>query len=278
MTLQTDNLTFAYQSGADVLTQVSMDFSRAPVIGVVGANGCGKSTLFKALLGLCKPRAGQVLWQGKALDYHKRALLAHRQRVTMVFQEPDQQIFYTDVASDVAFSLKNLGVDNAVIEQRVARALSEVGADSFASEPVQYLSFGQKKRVAIAGALVLGSDYLLLDEPTAGLDPRGCLQMKRLITQIAAANRHVVVSSHDIDLIYEICDFVYVMDQGQVVSNGPVSEVFLDGELLTQCGLVQPWLVKLHTQLGMPLYSSEQALFQHGSSDLTNPALWRSKA
>jgi cobalt/nickel transport system ATP-binding protein len=114
-----------------------------------------------------------VLWQGEALNYSKRGLLALRQQVATVFQDPDQQIFYTDIDSDIAFSLRNLGVAEEEIARRVDEALTLVDAQGFRQQPIQCLSHGQKKRVAIAGALVLQARYLLLDEPTAGLDPAG---------------------------------------------------------------------------------------------------------
>lgn len=173
--LATSDLWFRYQD-EPVLKGLNLDFSLSPVTGLVGANGCGKSTLFMNLSGLLRPQKGAVLWQGKPLDYSKRGLLALRQQVATVFQDPEQQIFYTDIDSDIAFSLRNLGVPEAEITRRVDEALTLVDAQHFRHQPIQCLSHGQKKRVAIAGALVLQARYLLLDEPTAGLDPAGALR------------------------------------------------------------------------------------------------------
>ena len=152
-------------------------------------------------------------------------------------------------------------MDEAMIASRIAQALSMVDGDSLRSMPVQYLSYGQKKRVAIAGALVLEADMLLLDEPTAGLDPAGRSQMMALIRRISESGRRVVVSSHDIDFIYEVCDYLYVLNQGRLLAEGRRREVFLNPEVITQAGLVQPWLVRLHRELGYPLYDSEQEFF-----------------
>lgn len=132
---------------------------------------------------------------------------------------------------------------------------------SFRHKPVQYLSHGQKKRVAIAGALVMNADYLLLDEPTAGLDPSGRQQMIHIIQKIVDQGKRVVISSHDIDLIYEVCDYLYVLAQGKLLSEGRENEVFLQREMLQRAGLVQPWLVKMHQQLGLPLFKTEHELF-----------------
>ena len=258
--LATEALWFRYQD-EPVLKGLTLDFSRQPVTGLVGANGCGKSTLFMNLSGILRPSNGAVLWQGKSLDYSKRGLLALRQQVATVFQDPDQQIFYTEIDSDIAFSLRNLGVPEAEITARVEEALTLVDAHSFRHQPIQCLSHGQKKRVAIAGALVLQAKYLLLDEPTAGLDPSGRQQMIALIQRIVAQGNHVIISSHDIDLIYEICDAVYVLGRGELLASGTPGDVFADRQQIEQAGLCQPWLVKMHSELGLPLCKNETQFF-----------------
>ena len=142
--LATSALWFRYQDDP-ILKGLTLDFSQHAVTGLVGANGCGKSTLFMNLSGLLRPQQGAVMWQGKPLDYSKRGLLALRQQVATVFQDPDQQIFYTDIDSDIAFSLRNLGVDEAEIARRVDDALTLVDAQHFRHQPIQCLSHGQKK-------------------------------------------------------------------------------------------------------------------------------------
>lgn len=259
--LATRDLWFSYQD-EPTLKGLTLDFSQQAVTGLVGANGCGKSTLFMNLSGLLRPQQGAVLWQGKPLDYSKRGLLALRQQVTTVFQDPDQQIFYTDIDSDIAFSLRNLGMAEDEIARRIDEALTLVDAQHFRQQPIQCLSHGQKKRVAIAGALVLRARYLLLDEPTAGLDPSGRTQMIEIIKRIVAQGNHVVISSHDIDLIYEVSDAVYVLRRGEVLAAGTPGEVFAQRELIEQAGLSQPWLVKLHAELGLPLCKTEADFFR----------------
>ncbi|MTH47425.1 energy-coupling factor ABC transporter ATP-binding protein [Intestinirhabdus alba] len=259
--LATTDLWFRYQD-EQVLKGLTLDFSAHAVTGLVGANGCGKSTLFMNLSGLLRPQRGAVLWQGKPLDYGRRGLLALRQRVATLFQDPDRQIFYTDIDSDIAFSLRNLGVAEAEIARRVEEALTLVDAHAFRHRPIQCLSHGQKKRVALAGALVLQAEYLLLDEPTAGLDPAGRAQMIEIIRRIVAQGNHVVISSHDIDLIYEVSDTVYVLGHGEVLAHGEPGAVFARSELIADAGLTQPWLVKLHAQAGLPLCKTEDEFFQ----------------
>ncbi|OTA20298.1 iron-dicitrate transporter ATP-binding subunit [Xenorhabdus beddingii] len=258
--LATRALSFSYQD-QPILKDLTLDFSRYQVTGIIGANGCGKSTLLMTLSGILRPQQGAVWWDHARLDYSKKGLMALRQRVVTVFQDPDQQIFYTDIESDLAFSLRNLGVDEAEIQRRIEYALTLVDAHPFRNKPIQYLSFGQKKRVAIAGALVMDFDYLLLDEPTAGLDPAGRRQMLDIIGMIAAKGKRIVISSHDIDLIYQICGGVYVLADGQMISSGKPEVVLRQKTQLEQAGLTQPWLVKVHCEAGLPLCKTEQELF-----------------
>lgn len=259
--LSTRNLSFQYEQGSGALHDINLELSSGKVTGLIGANGSGKSTLFMNLLGILKPKSGEVCWNGEPIGYQKEDLYKLRQNVAIVFQDPDQQIFYTDIKSDIGFSLRNLGFSEEEINSRVDEALTLVDAHAFSHQPIQYLSFGQKKRVAIAGALVLEAPCLLLDEPTAGLDPMGREHIIQILQKIMAKGRQVVISSHDIDLIYQVCDEVYVLEQGRILTSGSVEDVFLQTDLIKKAGLVQPWLVKLHTQKGFPLYRTEDAFF-----------------
>lgn len=257
--LSTKRISFKYeQNNQWALEDISLTLAAGKVTGLIGANGSGKSTLFMLLLGILKPNTGEVCWDGQPLSYHKEALYQLRQNVSIVFQDPDQQIFYTDIRSDIAFALRNLGMDEEEVLRRVDNALTLVDAQHFADQPIQYLSYGQKKRVAIAGALVLDAPCILLDEPTAGLDPVGRQQIIEILQRIVAEGKQVVISSHDIDLIYQVCDEVSVLHKGRLLISGDTQQVFLQTELIKQAGLVQPWLVRLHLEKGLPLYRREQ--------------------
>lgn len=260
--LSMNQVSFKYdQSPSWALEDINLSLSAGKVTGLIGANGSGKSTLFMLLLGILKPQSGEVCWNNQGISYRKQDLYQLRQNVSIVFQDPDQQIFYTDIKNDIAFSLRNLGIDEGEVTQRVNNALQLVDAHPFVDKPIQYLSFGQKKRVAIAGALVLDAPCILLDEPTAGLDPEGRQQIIEILQRVVAEGKQVVISSHDIDLIYQVCDEVYVLHKGHFLTSGDTQQVFLETQRIKQAGLIQPWLVRLHTEKGFPLYRSEQAFF-----------------
>ncbi len=261
--IELKHVSFSYDDKHKILDDISMKLGQdnQSVIGIIGHNGAGKSTLFLNLVGELRPTAGEILVDGKKVDYSKKGLRNLRRKVGIVFQNSDQQIFYSIVKDDVAFALRNLKVSNDEIKQRVERVLRELDISNLKDQPIQYLSGGQKKRVAIAGIMVIGSEWILLDEPTSGLDPDGRLRMKRLIKKLIANGQKIILSSHDMDFMYEMCDYFYLLGNNQILKEGNRENVFNDEQLLKENNLEQPWLVKIHQKLGLPLYTTEQELF-----------------
>lgn len=260
--LMAEALTYFYPNESKpALDNINIDLSKGQVIGLVGANGSGKSTLFMTLLGLLKPSKGTVIWHQQPLSYDKKSLLQLRQFVSMVFQDPNQQIFYSNVDDELAFALRNLSIPEDEIARRKERVLAQINGQQLRHKPIQYLSYGQKKRITIASALMLESQYLLLDEPTAGLDHEGRQQIIDIIKTVSASGTRIVISSHDIDFIYQISDYLYVLQDGRMLTEGEPQHVCLQTALMEQAKLNQPWLVKLHLELGLPLCQNEQQLF-----------------
>ena len=219
---------------------------------LMGRNGCGKSTLLRLADGLFRPDRGQVYWQGQPLTYRAQALRSLRQQVGLVFQDPEQQLVATTVEEDLSYGLCNLGLSDAEVADRVQRALQEFDLLELADTPINHLSLGQKKRVAIADVMILRPQLLLMDEPTAYLDPAQTRTLFRLLEQIGAMGTTTLIATHDLEFIYTWADWVMVMDQGQIVLTGEVETVFAKETLLHQLGLGVPPSLALLAQLPLP--------------------------
>ena len=274
--LQVKNISFAYDENP-TLHDISMDFEEGRITGILGVNGSGKSTIMKIITRLLKPQKGSILYDGQPVGDSKKALFQYRQHVNMVFQNPEQQLFYTIVKDDIGMALENLGYEEDEIASRVATALEMMDISHLQDRPLQYLSYGQKKRVAIAGMLALQPKYLLLDEPTAGLDPKGRDQMAATMKKLVQAGTNIIVSSHDMDLMYDCCDYAYLLQKGHLIAEGSKFDFFQQGELLVEAGLAVPWIVKLHQTIQTPLAENEAAFFEQlgGNVKWSNPCWYR---
>ncbi|SFF60876.1 cobalt/nickel transport system ATP-binding protein [Duganella sp. CF458] len=216
---------------------------------MLGANGAGKTTLLLHLNGLLRPSAGQLRWNGRAYDYRRSALAALRSRVGLVFQNPDRQLISALVEEDVAFGPLNLGLDDATVRERVAAALDAVGLGGFGRRPVHHLSFGQKKRVCIAGVLAMEPEVLLLDEPMAGLDAPMQAELEALLDRQAARGVTVVLSTHDVDFAYRWGDEIHMMAAGRCIASTPALELASQREALHAAGQRMPHALALHAEL-----------------------------
>lgn len=257
------NLTYKYEKNETALNNINMDFSNGDIIGIIGSNGSGKSTLFMNLMGILKPTRGKILFNSEPIKYDKKGLYSLRRDVGIVFQDPDKQIFYSRVYDDIAFALRNIGIDEKTINNKVKKALQRVNGLDFIDKPVHFLSHGQKKRVAIASVIAMENKIVLLDEPTAGLDPISTKSIVDIILKLKENNIKVIISSHDMNLIYEICDYIYILSEGKLIEEGTCEQIFLQEESINQAGLELPWLVKIHRRMGIPLFRKEKDLYDY---------------
>jgi len=253
--IETRNLCYSYPGSVKALESISFIAPRNSRIAVMGSNGAGKSTLFKHFNGILKPTSGSVLIRGEPIT--KANIREVRKFVGIVFQNPDDQIIAPTVAQDIAFGPTNLRLDEETIHHRVEEALRITGIEHIADRVPHHLSGGEKKRVAIAGAIAMEPEVLVLDEPTAGLDPRGVHDLLGFINDLKQkSGMTVIFSTHDVSLIPEIADFIYVMDKGRIVAQGTVAEVFVRTELLKSVRLDVPHYPKLIQSLrekGIPV-------------------------
>lgn len=239
-----------YPGTPQVLDCVSLAVGTGQRVAILGANGSGKTTLLRVLSGGHRPDEGSVISDGAVLRHDRRGLTAHRQRVQLVMQDPDDQLFSADVRSDIAYGPTNLGLEDDDIRARVEEALEVLSLTDLAERPVHRLSFGQRKRVAVAGALAMHPTVLLLDEPTAGLDPAGAEEMLAAVAALEAHGTTVVLSTHDVDLAWRWADEVaLVVDR--VVHQGEVTDALTDTELVSAARLRPPWSVEVLQQLGI---------------------------
>ena len=262
-----NNLTYQYDKNRKALDNISMDFDKGDIIGIIGSNGSGKSTLFNNLMGILKPTEGEILYKNNKLKYDKKTLYNLRKDVGIVFQDPEKQIFYSMVYDDLAFALRNIGMDEKNIKVRINKALGAVNGEDFIDRPVHSLSFGQKKRVAIASVIAMENNLILLDEPTSGLDPESTKAIVDIIKSMYNKEKKIVITSHDMNLIYDICDYIYVLNKGKIIVEGKVEEVFINEEKIEEAGLELPWLVKLNKNMDLPLFRKEEDLYNYWSEN-----------
>lgn len=262
-----NNLTYQYDKKRKALDNISMDFDKGDIIGIIGSNGSGKSTLFNNLMGILKPTEGEILYKNNKLKYDKKSLYNLRKDVGIVFQDPEKQIFYSMVYDDLAFALRNIGLDRKNIKVRINKALEAVNGEDFIDRPVHSLSFGQKKRVAIASVIAMENNLILLDEPTAGLDPESTKAIVEIIKSMYNKGKKIIITSHDMNLIYDICDYTYVLNKGKIIVEGKVEEVFINEEKIEEAGLELPWLVKLNKNMDLPLFRKEEDLYNYWSEN-----------
>ncbi|MBN9757708.1 ATPase component CbiO of energizing module of cobalt ECF transporter [Pseudonocardia sp. Ae406_Ps2] len=252
--LEARGLVFAYPDGPVVLDGADLAVDPGRRLAVLGPNGGGKTTLFRLLLGLLAPAAGEVLLDGEPVRRTRRGLVRLRESAQLVLQDPDDQLFSADVAQDVSFGPLNLGLDGAEVDARVHDALAAVGIADLADRPTHRLSFGQRKRVAIAGALAVRPRVLVLDEPTAGLDPAGVEELVVVLEDLQRAGTAVVLSTHDVDLAHRWADDVAVVARGRV-RRGPAAEILGDAALLADARLGPAWapaVARLLALVGLP--------------------------
>lgn len=257
------DISFQYEDGTMALSQMNFDTDKGQMIGVIGSNGAGKSTLFKCLTGLVKPVVGEIVLEGKPLNYDKPSIKALRQKVNMVFQDPEKQIFFPRVYDDIAFGPRNLKWRESEVSTKVNESILKTGLEALVEKPVHYLSYGQKKRVAISGILAMNCEVIIFDEPEAGLDPNMKKRMVSILKELCAQGKKVIISSHNMDLIYELTDYVYVLHRGKLLGEGVPEQVLANEALLSEADLEMPWLVRVCKQFQMPLVKTEEALYQN---------------
>jgi len=238
-------LRFRYPGGVVALDSLDLAIEPGERLAILGANGSGKTTLLLHLNGSLRPEDGEVRLDGRPAGYDRAALAGWRSRVALVLQDPDDQLFAGTVYQDVSFGPLNLGLAEAEVRDRVVRALADLRISHLADRPVHMLSLGQKRRAVIAGALAMHPSVLLLDEPTAGLDPHGVLHLLAALRRLVERGTTIVFATHDVDLTFAWADRVALFAEGRVIACGPPEDALADAALLHRAHLRRPMLLEL---------------------------------
>ena len=233
--IKISNVSFAYIKGSNVLENINLHIGPGESVGLVGANGVGKSTLLKLLVGLERGYEGSI--QIDSMSVKKENLIKIREKTGYVFQDSDSQLFTSNVYDDVAFASKNYGYSRDEVERRTEAALSQMGIEDIKNRPIYTLSGGQKKLASIATILSLTPEIILMDEPSVALDP---VNRRKLIDIIKKLNGLKIIATHDLDLILDTCERVVLLAENRIVKDGKTENILTDEQLLRDNGLELP--------------------------------------
>lgn len=230
-----DNVSCSYDNNKNVISDLSFSAGKNECIGLIGANGAGKSTLLKTIVGLTDKSSGEV--QVCSISLNKKNLIKIREHIGFVFQDSDSQLFMSNVYDDVAFAPRNMGFNKEKTDEAVRNALESVNALHLIDRKTYRLSGGEKKLVALATVLSITPDIILLDEPTAALDPKN---RRNIIKLIKTFSQLRIIASHDLDMVYDTCERVILINEGRLVADGKAKDILTDKELLEKNGLELP--------------------------------------
>ena len=256
MAVDVQGVSFTYDDGTEALAGIDFRVEEGEFVAVLGSNGSGKTTLIQLLVGLLKAKSGRIAIGGREIGSLTTEELY--QRVGLVFQNPNDQLFAATVEEDCAFGPRNLNLPETEVQRRVTEALADVMALPLRGRAIHHLSFGEQKRVSLAGVLAMQPAVLILDEPTAGLDPAGEAQMMQLLKNLNREERMtVVLATHSVDMLPLFASRIYVLDRGRVLQEGPAEEIFCHQEMIVRAKLRLPYVSRLMYEMkrhdGVPI-------------------------
>ena len=250
--IEVEDVHFSYPDGRKVLKGISCRIRYGEKVALIGPNGAGKSTFMSQLNGVLMPVQGRIVIDG--LELREENLTDIRRKIGIVFQDPDDQLFCPTVFDDVAFGPLNLGLPREEIHMRVKEALELVGLSGFENRTSFHLSFGERKRLALATVLSYQPEVLVFDEPSTNMDP---LSRRRLIEWLKASDRTILLCTHDLDIALEVCTRCLLLSDGKIVADGPASDILYDHKLLEAHSLELPLAVRTHELLHDLLQQAE---------------------
>lgn len=246
--LTLENVSYRYPDGTDALTDCSLAIGRASKTVVLGSNGAGKTTLFLHLNGLLRPAKGNLFFADRPFGYNRSGLRDLRAKIGLVFQNPDNQLLSACVREDVSFGPMNLGLPETEVRQRVEDSLRAVGMLEAVDKPVHNLSYGQKKRVCIAGVLAMRPEVLVLDEPMAGLDAAMQKELTAILDRLHGGGMTIIIATHDLDFAYGWADQAVVLQNGRLLAEGATTEVLQRPDVHNELG-GEPFVAEISRSL-----------------------------
>ncbi|SFU81771.1 cobalt/nickel transport system ATP-binding protein [Clostridium sp. DSM 8431] len=233
--IKVDNISYTYPDGFKALKKISFSINKGEKVGIIGANGAGKSTILKILTGLIEAERGTITIDGLKLE--KKNLKAIRKKLGLVFQDSDNQLFMNRVYDDIAFGLRSSKVEKDIVKEEVSKILKSFNIEHLKDKQIYKLSGGEKKNVALAGIFIMKSEIILMDEPTVSLDPKSRREMINLIKEIPNTS---IITSHDLDMILDVCDRVIVFFDGVISEQGEAFKILSNKKLMEENGLELP--------------------------------------
>lgn len=266
--LEALDLEYHYPDGTNALRKINLRVKRGEKVAILGSNGAGKSTLFMHFNGIYQPCSGSVRYRGQEISYKNKDLKELRKKVGIVFQDPDSQLFSASVYQDVSFGPINLGLLEETVVSRVNQSLAATETMDLEDKPTHLLSYGQKKRVSIAGVLAMEPEIIIFDEPTAGMDPRHSQEFMQLLEKLSKKGITIILSTHDVDLAYSWADRIAIMYKGEVIADGEPGELFIRPEIVKRADLALPWLIEMHSELVVKGWLASSAPLPKTKDDL----------
>lgn len=268
--IEIKNLKYAYTSDKPALRGIDVTIGKGERIAVIGSNGAGKSTFFLNLNGVLTPDSGEIYFKGQKLTRDKKDLNTLRKSIGIVFQDADNQIIASTVMGEVSFGPMNLKLPREEVVRRVDEALEYMNITNFKDRPPHYLSGGEKKRITIADIIAMHSEVIVFDEPTAALDPLNAEMLEEVLEKLAAQEKTMLISTHDVDFAYRWAERALVFCDGQIIADAPPVEIFNDAEILRRANLKKPMMLEVYNAMvakGMlpddQAYPKDVAAFKH---------------
>jgi len=247
--IEIEELEYEYSDGTKALKGIDFCIHRGEKLAILGSNGAGKSSFFLTLNGINKPSKGKVLYKNEPVQYNKRYLQKLRKNVGIVFQDPDNQIFAPTVYTEVAFGPLNLGDTEEEVIKKVDEVLINLNIEKLKEKTPHYLSGGQKKKVTIADVLVMDPELIIFDEPTASLDPCNSKNLYRILEQLHALGKTIILSTHDMDFAYSWADRIVVFHDGRIIGDNNPYKIFNDDNLIEESKLCKPKIFEIYKEL-----------------------------